>query len=105
MDRLREPAEIQLRAAMQRMGTDIKTALEERAPARALTAIASIQPELARFFEEVRVMVDDPTLQEARLALLAEVRDRTRAQAGVRHANGRSGQNRAPGKIECLPLR
>jgi glycyl-tRNA synthetase beta chain len=41
-----------------------------------LTAIASIQPELARFFDEVRVMVDDPALQEARLALLAEVRDR-----------------------------
>jgi glycyl-tRNA synthetase beta chain len=75
-DRLREPAEIQLRAAMQRMGTDIKTALEKREPARALTAIASIQPELARFFDEVRVMVDDPALQEARLALLAEVRDR-----------------------------
>jgi glycyl-tRNA synthetase beta chain len=75
-DRLREPAEIQLRAAMQRMGTDIKTALEKREPARALTAIASIQPELAKFFDEVRVMVDDPALQEARLALLAEVRDR-----------------------------
>jgi glycyl-tRNA synthetase beta chain len=75
-DQLREPAEIQLRAAMQRMGADIKTSLEKREPARALTAIASIQPELARFFDEVRVMVDDPTLQEARLALLAEVRDR-----------------------------
>jgi glycyl-tRNA synthetase beta chain len=75
-DRLREPAEIQLRAAMQRMGTDIRSALDKREPAGAFTAIASIQPELARFFDEVRVMVDDPALQEARLALLAEVRDR-----------------------------
>jgi glycyl-tRNA synthetase beta chain len=75
-DRLLEPAEVQLRAATERMGSEIKTALTKRAPARALNAIASIQPELARFFDEVRVMVDDPTLQEARLALLAEVRDR-----------------------------
>ena len=75
-DRLQEPAEIQLRTAMQRMGADIRSALEKRDPARALAAIASIQPELARFFDEVRVMVDDPALQEARLALLAEVRDR-----------------------------
>jgi glycyl-tRNA synthetase beta chain len=75
-DRLREPAELQLRAAMGRMGADIRAALDTRRPARALAAIASIQPELATFFDEVRVMVDDAPLREARLALLAEVRDR-----------------------------
>ena len=82
-DRLREPAELQLRAAMQRMGAEITAALAKREPARALTAIASIQPELAKFFDEVRVMVDDPPLQEARLALLAEVRDRISAFGNI----------------------
>jgi glycyl-tRNA synthetase beta subunit len=38
--------------------------------------MASIEPELARFFNDVRVMVDDEELQDARLALLAELRDR-----------------------------
>jgi glycyl-tRNA synthetase beta chain len=75
-DRLQEPAEVQLRTAVQQMGLDIRKALEARLPGKALTAIASVQPELARFFDDVRVMVDDQHLQEARLALLAEVRDR-----------------------------
>jgi glycyl-tRNA synthetase beta chain len=73
---LKEPAEIQLQSATERMGTEVTAALQSREPARALAAIASIQPHLARFFDEVRVMVDDPSVQEARLALLAEVRDR-----------------------------
>jgi glycyl-tRNA synthetase beta chain len=76
VDHLREPAELQLRMATERMGAEVRQALASREPARALAAIASIQPELARFFDEVRVMVDDRNLQEARLALLAEVRDR-----------------------------
>jgi glycyl-tRNA synthetase beta chain len=74
--RLVEPAEVALRTALDRVGHDIRAALDARRPSKALTAIASIEPELARFFSEVRVMVEDDELQDARLALLAELRDR-----------------------------
>ena len=72
---LAEPAEIALRAAIDRVGDDIRNALRARQPNKALSAIASIEPELARFFSDVRVMVDDAALQNARLTLLAELRD------------------------------
>ena len=75
-DRLSEPAETALRAAIDRVGDDIRNALRTRQPNRALSAIASIEPQLAQFFSDVRVMVDDPALQDARLTLLAELRDR-----------------------------
>ena len=73
-NRLTEPAEIALRRALDRLNHDVHAALDARQPGRALSAIASIEPELARFFNEVRVMVDDRELQAARLALLAELR-------------------------------
>jgi glycyl-tRNA synthetase beta chain len=75
-DRLNEPAELQLRDALLRVGIELQLGLAERQPGRAIAAVGSIQPELARFFDEVRVMVDDQGLQDARLALLAELRDR-----------------------------
>jgi glycyl-tRNA synthetase beta chain len=75
-DRLVEPAEVALRQGLNRVGDDIRAALGARQPGKALAAIASIEPALARFFTEVRVMVDDAELQAARLALLAELRDR-----------------------------
>jgi glycyl-tRNA synthetase beta chain len=75
-DRLREPAELALKSALQQMGAEITSGLGARQPGRAVKAVASIQPELARFFDQVRVMVDDAQLQEARLALLAELKDR-----------------------------
>jgi glycyl-tRNA synthetase beta chain len=71
-----EPAEIALRNALDRVGDEIQAALRARQPSKALGAIASIEPELAKFFSEVRVMVEDKDLQDARLALLAELRDR-----------------------------
>jgi glycyl-tRNA synthetase beta chain len=75
-DRLFEPAETALRTAIDRVGDDIRTALRTRQPNKALSAIASIEPELGRFFNDVRVMVEDAGLQDARLTLLAELRDR-----------------------------
>ena len=74
-NRLTEPAEAGLRRALDRLNHDVHAALDARQPGRALSAIASIEPELARFFTEVRVMVDDRELQAARLALLAELRN------------------------------
>jgi glycyl-tRNA synthetase beta chain len=82
-DRLTEPAEVELRASLTRMGLEIDDALARRQPARALAAIGAIQPQLARFFDEVRVMVDEPELREARLVLLAEVRERIAAFADL----------------------
>ena len=75
-ERLTEPAELSLRRALDRLGVDLRHALDARLPARAVAAIAAIEPDLGRFFSEVRVMVDDDAVKEARLALLAELRDR-----------------------------
>jgi glycyl-tRNA synthetase beta chain len=75
-DRLSEPAEVRLKDAIKRVGAEIDHALASREPHKAFTAIGSIQPELASFFSEVRVMVDDQAVQDARLSLLAELRDR-----------------------------
>jgi glycyl-tRNA synthetase beta chain len=75
-DRLSEPAEMALRDALSRIGDTIRRALDDRQPRQALVAVASIEPQLARFFNEVRVMVPEADLQEARLSLLGEIRDR-----------------------------
>jgi len=72
---LQEPAEIALRSALDRMRTEMRTALGARQPARALQAIASVQPDVDKFFNEVRVVVPDEKLKNARLSLLADFRD------------------------------
>jgi glycyl-tRNA synthetase beta chain len=69
---LKEPAEIALREALDRVSVDIKTALSSRQPRRAIEAIASIQPVVSRFFDDVRVVVPDETLKTARLSLLRD---------------------------------
>ena len=75
-DLLSEPAETALKGALERVGSTIVTALAGRNPREALAAVGSIGGDLARFFTEVRVNVPDEPLREARLALLAELRDR-----------------------------
>jgi len=75
-DRLSEPAERALREALNTVGDEIHAALRLRRPADALRSIASLQPQVARFFSEVRVMVEDGAVREARLSLLKELRDR-----------------------------
>jgi glycyl-tRNA synthetase beta chain len=77
-DKLREPAELQLRQAATLLASQMKQALAGRQPAKALSAIAAIQPHLASFFDQVRVVVDDEDLKDARLSLLAEIRDTIR---------------------------
>jgi glycyl-tRNA synthetase beta chain len=84
-DRLAAPAELRLKEALVRLGREIDGALDQRQPVRALSAIGGIQPELAAFFSEVRVVNSDPLLQEARLALLAELRDRIRLVGDISH--------------------
>jgi glycyl-tRNA synthetase beta chain len=74
-DGLIEPAEIALRDGLARVRAEVKEALSARQPRRAIEAIASIQPAVAKFFVEVRVIVEDEKLKNARLALLADFRD------------------------------
>jgi glycyl-tRNA synthetase beta chain len=74
--RLSEPAELALRTAVNRIGAEIQESLEARKPGKALAAIATIQPELEKFFADVRVMVDDRELKHARLALLHDLSTR-----------------------------
>ena len=50
---------------------------------RALLEIAALRPAVDRFFTEVFVMVEDPALRQARLALLADLRDTVRAIADL----------------------
>jgi glycyl-tRNA synthetase beta chain len=72
---LQEPAELKLRQDLDRVSAQIEQALVGRQPRKAVEAIASIQPTITRFFDEVRVVVPDQTLKRARLALLREFRD------------------------------
>jgi glycyl-tRNA synthetase beta chain len=72
---LREPAEVALRSALDRVTDDIEQALNARQPGKAIEAIASIQPLITRFFDEVRVVVEDGQLKNARLSLLTDFRD------------------------------
>src|SRR5207244_1963866 len=82
-EKLHEPAELQLREAVTRLAAELSHALEIRQPVKELVAIAAIQPPLAAFFDQVRVVVDDLDLKEARLSLLAELRDRIRAVGDI----------------------
>ena len=75
LEALSEPAEVALRAALDRVDADLRTALESREPRKAIEAIASIQPLITRFFDEVRVVVPDQRLKGARLSLLMDFRD------------------------------
>jgi glycyl-tRNA synthetase beta chain len=69
---LSEPAEIALRENLDRVDAEISQALANRQPRKAVEAIASIQPIISRFFEEVRVVVPDAQLKNARLSLLLD---------------------------------
>jgi len=70
-----EPAEHALRLSLDRVRNDVRASLAAGRPAKALEAIASIQPDISRFFDEVRVNVPDQKLKNARLSLLADFRD------------------------------
>jgi len=72
---LREPAEVELRKSLGTLGADIDSALSTGQPDRAIQAVAAIQPHIARFFDEVRVVVSDADLKVARLSLLRDFSD------------------------------
>ena len=72
---LTEPAEQALVAALQQAGPGIRAAAAGSDYKRAFTEIAALQPVVAKFFDDVLVMSDDAAVREARLGLVATLRD------------------------------
>jgi glycyl-tRNA synthetase beta chain len=72
---LKEPAEYALLDELQQRWPRIEQALEHEHFLDAMNQLVHLQAPVDRFFVDVLVMVDDPTLREARLALLATLRD------------------------------
>lgn len=72
---LTEPAELALADALETQRTRIAAAAARGAYREALTDVAALRPAVDRFFTDVFVMVDDAALRQARLTLLAALRD------------------------------
>ncbi|HEY2905580.1 MAG TPA: glycine--tRNA ligase subunit beta [Vicinamibacterales bacterium] len=72
---LKEPAEIALAAEIDRRWPVVQKALGEGQFLEALNEIAKLYGPVDKFFVDVLVMTDDRQLREARLALLASLRD------------------------------
>lgn len=70
---LKEPAEKELDHLLNRLQPFFHQALAEQNYNEAYTLIAQIQPALAKLFDDVKILADDPKLRENRLALLQRV--------------------------------
>lgn len=70
-----DDAEQQLHRALVSASSKVRPLLEKRQYTDALMALSGLRVPVDRFFDEVMVMTDDPSLQKNRLALLAELRD------------------------------
>ena len=75
-DRLVEPAETALASEVAVRGSAIEAAAGRRDYRAAFSEIAALQPSVAKFFDDVLVMAEDAGLREARLGLVAALRDR-----------------------------
>ena len=73
--RLVEPAEQALWSQVDARAPQIRNAAERGDYREAFTGIAALQPAAATFFQDVLVMADDDQLRQARLALVAGLRD------------------------------
>ncbi len=74
-DLLKEKAETVLHNQIESMKTSFITALEEREYVTAYDLLAELQPFLAAFFEEVKILDNNEQLKHNRLALLQNVFD------------------------------
>ena len=72
---LGEPAEVALLDAVDRQRPAIARAVAAGDYVQAFAEIGALRPAVDRFFTEVFVMVDEPRVRTARLALMAELRD------------------------------
>lgn len=74
-ERLVEKAEKSLNELLDKQDKSFKNALATHDYGQAYALIATIQPQLATLFDEVKILADDPQLRENRLALLQRVFD------------------------------
>jgi glycyl-tRNA synthetase beta chain len=72
---LTEPAEKALAAAIASGAPMIRAAAQRGDYREAFTAVAILQPTVAKFFDDVLVMAEDERLRAARLGLVATMRD------------------------------
>jgi glycyl-tRNA synthetase beta chain len=72
---LTEPAEAALLAGLRERTPVIRGAAARSDYRAAFTAIAALQPPVAAFFDDVLVMAEDERLRQARLGLVAALRD------------------------------
>jgi glycyl-tRNA synthetase beta chain len=72
---LNEPAEKALMAALAQGGPIIRETAQSGDYRRAFTEIAALEPAVAKFFDDVLVMAEDEKLRQARLTLVATLRD------------------------------
>ena len=72
---LTEPAEKALAAAIASGAPTIRAAVERGDYREAFASVASLQPAVAKFFDDVLVMAEDERLRAARLGLVATLRD------------------------------
>ncbi|HTM03398.1 MAG TPA: glycine--tRNA ligase subunit beta [Vicinamibacterales bacterium] len=73
--RLTEPAEQALVAELEARSPVIRGAADKGDYREAFTAIAAMQPPVAKFFDDVLVMAEDTAVRDARLGLVATLRD------------------------------
>lgn len=73
-----EPAELALVDALEARRPSIAAAVAQAEYTRALLEVAALRPAVDKFFTDVFVMVDDVALRQARLSLLASLRDTVR---------------------------
>jgi glycyl-tRNA synthetase beta chain len=71
---LTEPAEKALAAAIAAGAPTIRAAVERGDYREAFASVASLQPAVAKFFDDVLVMAEDEQLRAARLGLVASLR-------------------------------
>jgi glycyl-tRNA synthetase beta chain len=72
---LNEPAEIRLADEIDRRWPVVQRALQQQAYVDAMNEVAQLYEPVDKFFVDVLVMAEDPTLRQARLALVASLRD------------------------------
>jgi glycyl-tRNA synthetase len=68
-----EPAEKQLNQALDKLHQQWKQTLHERNYMHAFKLMATLQQPLAKLFDTVKILADDPNLRENRIALLQKV--------------------------------
>src|SRR6185503_5814629 len=72
---LKEPAEVALRDALASGAPAIRSAATRGDYRQAFTGITTLRPAVAKFFDDVMVMTEDERLRDARLGLVAALRD------------------------------